>query len=167
MKKIVTAITAVCLIATLATGCKSDSAGYNISDVMTSLETAVMLDSPIDVSVEDFLLETGLTTDDVAEFVGKKTNVNDAAGIIYVMKATKGQAPTIKTKLEEYRDGTAEFLGNYPEFATAQEITKAGRVIIHGDYLALVVGGDKAVAESDGAEKAYEPIDKALDEAFK
>ena len=44
---------------------------------------------------------------------------------------------------------------------------EAGRVVTKGDYVVLVIAGDETVVEDEGVEKAYEPVDAAIDEAFK
>lgn len=167
MKKVLSIILSLSLSAALLTSCGEKSKSYNITDLMTTIEASAGIQEAKEISKEDFLLETGIPTEDVEEFAGKATNVNGASGTIYIIKAKAGKASEIMSKMEEFRSGTADFLSNYPEFASAQGLAQAGQVVSRGDYVLVVISGDAKTAEEESVEKAYEPVTKAIDEAFK
>lgn len=166
MKKIISAISAAMLLTALLASC-GGSASYNLTDIVTAVDAAVKVDNAKDITEDDIIYDWGVTFDNVEEFVGKTSNTNGEAGSIIAIKSKAGTSDTVKTELETARDGKAEALASYPEFATAAALTKAGRIVIKGDYVVLAIGGDAAVAEKDGAEKAYEPVDKAISDALK
>lgn len=167
MKKLLSIILSLTLVTALLTSCGEKTKSYNIADVMTTIEAAAGIMEAAEVSQDNFLLETGIAADDVEDFAGKVTNVNGASGTIYIVKAKAGKASDIKAKFEEIRLGTADFLANYPEFASAKALAESGIVASHGDYVILVISGDAETAESQSVEKAYEPLNLAIDEAFK
>ncbi|MEF9976017.1 MAG: DUF4358 domain-containing protein [Oscillospiraceae bacterium] len=167
MKKLFAAFAAVIMITAAFTSCGKSSASYNLEDLFTAVESSVKIDNPIDFTDDDLQYTAGINKEDVEEYKGKVTNTNGEAGKLLVVKAKAGKADTVKTCLETMRAGDVSYLGNYPEFALAKSIAEAARIVVKGDYIIYAVGGDKAVAEKDGAEKAYEPIDLAISEAFK
>ena len=46
------------------------------------------------------------------------------------------------------------------------EKAKAGRIVVKGNVVTLVIAGDDMVIEDQGVEKAYEPVDAAIEKAF-
>lgn len=167
MKKVLSIILSLTLAAAVLTGCGEKSKSYNITDLMTTIEASAAIPEAKEVSKDDFLLETGIAAEDVEEFAGKVTNVNGASGTIYIIKAKAGKATEIQNKMDEIRAGTADFLSNYPEFASAQSLAEGGIVNSRGDYVLLVISGDAKTAETESVEKVYESVTKAIDEAFK
>ncbi|MEG0178409.1 MAG: DUF4358 domain-containing protein [Oscillospiraceae bacterium] len=167
MKKLFSILSSALLLSVLLASCGTGSASYNLGDVLTAVDAAVKIDNPKDISQDDVIYDLGVTFENVEEFAGKTSNTNGEAGYIIVIKAKQGKADTVKAELETARDGKAEALASYPEFATAAAITKSGRVVVKGDYVLLAIGADKSIAEKDGAEKAYANVDTAIADAFK
>ena len=167
MKKFFAALAAAIMLTAAFSGCGESSASYNLDDVLTAVDAAVKVDNPIAFTADDLQYMAGITPEDVEEFKGKVTNTNGEAGKVLVIKVKAGKADSVKTALENMRAGDVAYLGNYPEFATAKSIAEAARIVVKGDYIVYAVGADKAAVEKDGVEKAYEPIDLAISEAFK
>lgn len=165
MKKIISVLLAALALGCLATGCGSSSANYNLSDIMTAIEAASPVAMPADMDDSILTGLYGIDMADVEEYVGKYSNVNISSDEILLVKAAKGKADTIKAACEARRDAKASDCEMY--LPGQYEKAKAGRVVVKGDYVFLVIGGDNDVIDAEGAEKAYEPIDKAIDEATK
>ena len=107
----------------------------------------------------------GINMEDVEEYVGKYSMANVSSDEILIVKAAKGKAETIKAACEARREAKASGCEMYLEdqFQKAE----AGRIVVKGDYVVFVIAGDNDVIINEGAEKAYEPIDAAIDEAMK
>ncbi|MCI6639927.1 MAG: DUF4358 domain-containing protein [Pygmaiobacter massiliensis] len=165
MKKLIALVLSVCLTACFAVGCSGSSESYNINDIMAAIEEAAPLSMPGDMD-DDFLTSMyGINMDDVEEYVGKYAKVNVSSDEVLIVKAAKGKADTIKQACEARRDAKASGCEMYLQ--DQYEKAKAGRIVVKGDYVIFVIAGDNDVITSEGVEKAYEPIDKAIDEATK
>ena len=46
------------------------------------------------------------------------------------------------------------------------EKAKAGRIVVKGNYVALIIAGDEAVIEEKGVDVAYSYIDELLKKIF-
>lgn len=165
MKKIIAMLLCVFLLASFA-GCSSEgSASYNINDIMTAIEEV----APVTMGgeMDDDILTGiyGINMEDVEEYVGKYSMANVSSDEILIVKAAKGKAETIKAACEARREAKASGCEMYLEdqFLKAE----AGRIVVKGDYVVFVIAGDNDVIINEGAEKAYEPIDAAIDEAMK
>lgn len=156
-----------CALTTLVTSCGNTSANLNVKDVVAAIEKAAPLATPVDFTEDELIYEMSIDMENVEEYYGQRANVNGDGSAILILKAKAGKVDEVKTALENYRANTVAYLGNYPEFDTRKSLAEAGRVVTKGDYALLVIGGDSAVAEAEGAQAAYAEIDKAIDEALK
>ena len=71
----------------------------------------------------------------------------------------------VKAALEARRNEI--FAANENYVGSLRDKAEAGRVVVKGNYAVLVIGGDEMVVEDQGVEVAYEPIEAAIEEAFK
>lgn len=165
MKKIVTLALALCLAAASLTGCGSSSPTYNIKDIMSAIEAVAPVTMPADMDDEFLKGIYGLDMADVEEYVGKYSNVNVSSDEILIVKAAKGKVDTVKAACEARRDAKASGCEMY--LPDQYEKAKAGRIVVKGDYVIFVIAGDSATITDEGAEKAYAPIDEAIDKATK
>ena len=165
MKKLLAVALMLTISAVSLVGCGSASSSYNIEDVMTSIEAVAPVAMPADMDEAYLTSMYEIDMADVEEFVGKYSNVNVSSDEILIVKAAKGKAEAIKTAAETRRDVKAEGCEMYLE--SEFEKSKAGRVVVKGDYVIFVIAGDAVVIQDEGVEKAYEAIDKAIDEATK
>lgn len=130
---------------------------YNLADVIAAVEAVNPVANPREI--DDFSLENTylLTMDNVAEYQGKVSNDAANSALILVVKAAEGKAGDVKAELDAYKTELAEG-GLYAEFADKEAQAKDARLVVKGDYVALVI------ANTEGAQ--YADIDKALDEAL-
>lgn len=140
-------------------GCGSE-ANYNVADVASAIEAVAAIDNPTDFTDDDLTLDMSLDMEAaVEEYAGQRTKTNGAPGAVLVVKAKAGQAETVKAALEGYRDGLVAQWENYKdEFPVGYEQTKAGRVVVKGDYVVLAIAGE-------GVD--YAEIDTAISDALK
>ena len=135
-------------------------ANYNVADVASAIEAVAAIDNPTDFTDDDLTLDMSLDMEAaVEEYAGQRTKTNGAPGAVLVVKAKAGQAETVKAALEGYRDGLVAQWENYKdEFPVGYEQTKAGRVVVKGDYVVLAIAGE-------GVD--YAEIDTAISDALK
>ncbi|MEG1894872.1 MAG: DUF4358 domain-containing protein [Oscillospiraceae bacterium] len=167
MKKIIALALALTLSLSVFTACggNDEKATYDVKEVLTKIDAAVPVTMPQDMTEETLTIMMGLDMADVKSYAGKITKVNMSADQIIVIEAQDGKIDVIKAAMEKMRDSVAK---SFELYLPAQfEKATAGRVVIKGNYAVLaIVGDDVAIADS-GVEKAYEAVDKAIDEAFK
>ena len=143
----------------LFSGCGSE-ANYNVADVASAIEAVAAIDNPNDFTDDDLTLDMSLDMQTaVEEYAGQRTKTNGAPGAVLVVKAKAGQAETVKAALEGYRAGLVAQWEDYKdEFPVGYEQTKAGRVVVKGDYVVLAIAGE-------GVD--YAEIDTAISDALK
>ena len=126
----------------------------------SAIEAVAAIDNPTDFTDDDLTLDMSLDMEAaVEEYAGQRTKTNGAPGAVLVVKAKAGQAETVKAALEGYRDGLVAQWENYKdEFPVGYEQTKAGRVVVKGDYVVLAIAGE-------GVD--YAEIDTAISDALK
>lgn len=159
MKRFVALMLMLVLCLGLLSGCGSE-ANYNVSDVASAVEAVAKIDNPTDFTDDDLTLDMSLDMEaTVEEYAGQRTKTNGAPGAVLVVKAKAGQAETVKTAMEGYRDGLVAQWENYKdEFPAGYEQTKNGRVVVKGDYVVLAIAGE-------GVD--YAEIDTAINDALK
>lgn len=159
MKRIFSALLAASLIICLFAACSGGSANYNVSDVAKAVGDVCKIDNPKEFDKDTLVYEVGLSEEDFEEFAGQRTLTNGQPGTALVIKAKAGKADTIKSALEQYRDGVVAVAGNYKDdFPVGYEQTKNARVVAKGDYVVYAVAGE-------GVD--YTDVDTAIDEALK
>lgn len=108
--------------------------------------------------LDDFAVENELclTMEFMEDYKGKITNAQEDCALIFVAKASSGQAKALKGELEAYQDSLA---GNdlYVEYADKIRQAKNAVVAIYGDYVVMVVAGI-------GVD--YADVRSAMEEAF-
>ena len=163
MKKFFAILLAVVFAMAVLTGCGGSASSapakdYNINDVKAAIEGANAIANPLEMDEFTLEFDLGLTMENVAEYVGVKSNDQGNSGTILVIKAAAGKAADVAAQLETYKQNQVAFFANYAEFAAGQAQIEDGRVVTNGDYVVLVL------ANTDGA--SYDDIDKAVDGAF-
>ena len=112
MKKFFTILLAVVFAMAVLTGCGGSASSapakdYNINDVKTAIEGANAIANPLEMDEFTLEFDLGLTMENIAEFVGVKSNDQGNSGTILVIKAAEGKAsdvaaswrPTSRTRL--------------------------------------------------------------------
>lgn len=160
MKRMLRFLLLACIACFCLTACNSNStASYNITDVSIALETVAAIENPTAFTQDDLIYDMNIDPEMVEEFTGIRTLTNGKPGAVLVLKAATGQAETLKTQLESYRDGIVATWENYKaDFPIGYEQTVNGRVVLKSDYVVLAIAGE-------GVD--YADIDKAIDEAMK
>lgn len=160
MKKIIATVLSAAVMALALVGCGggSDSKTYNLSDIVTAVESVNPIANPRDVDDNFITLDMLLTMDNIEEYAGKVTNDQADSALIVAVKAVEGQGDTVKTEMEAYKTSISTG-GLYAEFADKEAAAKDARIVQKGDYVVMVV------ANTSGAD--YSEIDTALDEALK
>lgn len=168
MKKIISVIMAMVMSMSLLTACGGSNdanATYDVNEVLTKIETAVPMAMPMELTEEELTIFVGLDMADVASWAGKISMANVSSDRLIVIEAAEGKVDAVKTALEGFKENTALSFELYLQ--DQYEKAKAGRVVVKGNYVVLAILGDNDVIVNDGAEKAYEAVDAAIEEAFK
>ena len=160
MKKIVSLLLAVSLCAFALVGCGggSETASYNLDDIVAAVEKANPVSNSRDVDDNFIQLDMLLDPENIEEYAGKVSSDQGTSALIVAIKAVEGKASTVEEELNAYKDSISTG-GLYAEFADKEAMAADARVVVKGDYLVMVV------ANTEGAD--YAEIDTALDEALK
>ena len=160
MKKIVSLLMAVSLCAFALAGCGggSETASYNLDDIVATVEKANPVSNSRDVDDNFIQLDMLLDPENIEEYAGKVSSDQSNSALIVAIKAVEGKASTVEEELNAYKDSISTG-GLYAEFADKEAMAADARIIAKGDYLVMVV------ANTEGAD--YTEIDTALDEALK
>ena len=145
LKKLFTVLAAAVLAMALLTACGGGEGGTTTAstktpaEVKTALLEANPISNPLEITADHlFLLDYLLVEEDVAEFAGVRSNDAYDAGVVLVIKAAEGKAETVKSTLEEYRQGMIAYFGNYPESADAMVNVENGVLTVSGDLVVMV-----------------------------
>ena len=160
MKKIVSLFMAVSLCAFALAGCGggSETASYNLNDIVATVEKANPVSNSRDVDDNFIQLDMLLDPENIEEYAGKVSSDKSNNALIVAIKAVEGKASTVEEELNAYKDSISTG-GLYAEFADKEAMAADARIVAKGDYLVMVV------ANTEGAD--YTEIDTALDEALK
>ena len=156
------AVMAVSMVA--CGGDKTDAPAYDVNEVLTTIETAspVRMSTPVDETYMEYL---GISADMYEAFAGSYCPIMPGVDIIVVVQAKDGKVEDVKAALQAQKDYIVASNENY--VGSLLEKAEAGRIVEKGNYVLLVIGGDEIVVEDQGIDVAYQPIDAAIDEAFK
>ena len=160
MKKIVSLLMAVSLCAFALAGCGggSETASYNLDDIVATVEKANPVRNSRDVDDNFIQMDKLLTPEHIEEYAGKVSSDQSNSALIVAIKAVEGKASAVEEELTAYKTSISTG-GLYAEFADKEAMAADARIIAKGDYLVMVV------ANTEGAD--YTEIDTALDEALK
>ena len=167
MKKIFAIAMAALLCLSLFTACGGDKGGdeavYDVNEVLRAIEevTEVRMATAVD---EEYLQFIGITDEMYDAYAGSYCPITPGVDIILVIQAKSDKVADVQSALEARRQEIFNANENY--IGALRDKAEAGRVIVKGNYVLLVIAGDDAVVEDEGVEKAYEPIDEAIDKAF-
>ncbi len=156
MKKLTVILSVILLFAICLTAC-GETVENSVSDIAAQVSDVCGIEEPIELNEDSLLYDFGLTLDSVGEFAGYATNVTGSSGTVLAIRASADDIDSIVQTLEEYRATNADFLSNYPEFATAQSQAENGRVVTKGDVVVLAIAG---------ADVDYADVDTAIDSAL-
>ena len=168
MKKIIALVLLSAISLTLLAGCskKEPAPAYDVKEILTKVEAVAPIDMPGAVDEDYIKAVLGLDTADIKNYAGTYAMAtNESCDRIYVIEAVDGKADTVKQALEKKRTEIGKTYELYSPEQTAK--ANAGRIVSSGNYIIMVIAGDNKIVTDEGAEKAYEPIDKVLDEVFK
>ena len=158
------ALAAVMAVSMVACGGGEDTPAYDVNEVLATIEEAapVRMSTPVD---EEYMNFIGIDAEMYNTFAGSYCPITPGVDGIIVVEAKDGKVEDVKAALEARRNEI--FAANENYVGALRDKAEAGRVVVKGNYAVLVIGGDDIVVEDQGVEKAYEPIDAAIDEAFK
>lgn len=146
----------------------SEKPAYDVAAVHKTIEDAnpIRMPSAIDDTYMEYLSTISSLTPDMYEaYSGSYCPVSPGVDIILVIQAKADMAEDVAAALTEIKDSIYAANENY--IGALKDKAEAGRIVTKGDYVVLVIAGDETVVEDEGVEKAYEPVDAAIDEAFK
>ena len=98
-------------------------------------------------------------------YAGSYCPITPGVDVIMVVEAKEGKVEDVKAKLEQRKAEIVAANENY--VGSLLEKAKEGRIVVKGNVVVLVIAGDEMVVEDQGVAKAYEPVDAAIEEAFK
>ncbi|MEG1783110.1 MAG: DUF4358 domain-containing protein [Oscillospiraceae bacterium] len=185
MKKIIALALALTLCLSLFAGCskKDDSSSpdqgsstpntvsgseeasdYDVAKMLATIEEAapVRMSTVVD---DEYMTFVGLDKTLYKSYAGSYCPVTPGVDVILIVEAQEGKVSEVETILTQKRDDIFKANENY--VGALKDKAGAGRIKTKGNIVVLVIGGDETVVTDQGVEKAYEPIDKAIDEAFK
>lgn len=168
MKKIISVILAMVMSMSLLTACGGSNdanATYDVNEVMSTIESAVTMAMPMELTEEDLTIFAEIDMANVASWAGKISMANVSSDTLIVIEAAEGKVDAVKEALEGFKANRALSFERYLQ--DQFEKAEAGRVVVKGNYVVLAILGDNEVIINDGVEKAYEAVDAAIDEAFK
>ncbi len=166
MKKIIAlAMAAVMAVSMVACGGgEEEKPAYDVNEVLATIEAAapVRMSTPVDEMYMEYLQ---IDADMYEAFAGSYCPIMPGVDIIVVVQAKDGKVEDVKAALQAHKDYIVRSNENY--VGALLDKAEAGRLVEKGNYVLLVIGGDEILVEDQGVDAAYEPIDKAIDEAFK
>ena len=167
MKKIISLIMAGALSLTMLTACggKAETPSYDVNEIITTITDAVPVAMAGDITEEELTIMMGLNMEDVASFAGKVSMANVSADRVLVIEAAEGKVDVIEAAVEAFKQSVVSSFELY--LPDQYEKAQAGRIVVKGNYVVLVIGGDNEVIANQGVEEAYKAVDAAIDEAFK
>ena len=165
MKKVISfVLAAVMALSMVACGGGEEAASYDVAAVAKTIEDAnpIRMSTPIAQDYIDFI---GLSEDMYEAYAGSYCPITPGVDVIMVVEAKEGKVEDVKAKLEQRK---AEIVAaNEIYVGSLLEKAKEGRIVVKGNVVVLVIAGDEMVVEDQGVAKAYEPVDAAIEEAFK
>ena len=165
MKKVISfVLAAVLALSMVACGGGEDAKSYDVAAVAKTIEDAVPIRMPVPVDAE-YLNYLSITEDMYESFAGSFTMISPGVDIIVAIEAKEGKVEDVKAALQAQKDYLAATNENY--IRSDFDKANAGRLVVKGNVVLLVIAGDQIVVEDQGVEKAYEPVDAAIEEAFK
>lgn len=157
MKKVFAIVLSACLVLLCLAGCGGGSVKASVTDIADTLKTTAAVENPMAIDDDEMNYNMGMTMDNIDSYAGYYTGVTGHSGTVVAIKAKSGKVNDVKTELETYRAKNADFLSNYPEFATAKTQAENGRVVAKGDVVVLVIA-------ADGVD--YSAVDSAIETAL-
>ncbi len=136
------------------------------ADILTAIDTLVPVNTPKDLDEKTLSLLMNVNMENVADYAGKVTELNNNTDQIIVIQAVPGQAEAVKADLEAWKQAMIEQSANYTEFAGEGIKAENGRVIVNGDFVVLVILGDGDDMLAGGPDAFYKTVDAAISEAF-
>ena len=165
MKKVISfVLAAVMALSMVACGGGEEAASYDVAAVAKTIEDAnpIRMSTPIAQDYIDFI---GLSEDMYEDYAGSYCPITPGVDVIMVVEAKEGKVEDVKAKLEQRKAEIVAANENY--VGSLLEKAKEGRIVVKGNVVVLVIAGDEMVVEDQGVAKAYEPVDAAIEEAFK
>ena len=165
MKKIISfALAAVMALSMVACGGGEEAKSYDVAAVAKTIEDAnpIRMSTPIAQDYIDFI---GLSEDMYEAYAGSYCPITPGVDVIMVVEAKDGKVEDVKAKLEQRKAEIVAANENY--VGSLLDKAKEGRIVVKGNVVVLVIAGDEMVVEDQGVSKAYEPVDAAIEEAFK
>lgn len=165
MKKVISfVLAAVMALSMVACGGGEEAASYDVATVAKTIEDAnpIRMSTPIAQDYIDFI---GLSEDMYEAYAGSYCPITPGVDVIMVVEAKEGKVEDVKAKLEQRKAEIVAANENY--VGSLLEKAKEGRIVVKGNVVVLVIAGDEMVVEDQGVAKAYEPVDAAIEEAFK
>ncbi|MBR5805862.1 MAG: DUF4358 domain-containing protein [Oscillospiraceae bacterium] len=165
MKKVISfVLAAVMALSMVACGGGEEAASYDVAAVAKTIEDAnpIRMSTPIAQDYIDFI---GLSEDMYEAYAGSYCPITPGVDVIMVVEAKEGKVEDVKAKLEQRKAEIVAANENY--VGSLLEKAKEGRIVVKGNVVVLVIAGDEMVVEDQGVAKAYEPVDAAIEEAFK
>ena len=134
-----------------------------INNVVKTIEKnfPIRMSTPID---DEYMRFIDISAELYEAYAGYYCPITPGVETILVIEAKEGKVEEIKTKLQQRKDNIVAAYVNYTN--DWKDKAKAGRIIVKGNYIALIIAGDEAVIEEKGVDVAYSDIDELLKRIF-
>lgn len=152
MKKLLSSALAMIIGATLLVGCGSKSGGSELKsgtellDVAYEVSDTLMMPMPQEADAEMAKILFYITDDIAEEYAILNAMVNVSSANVAIVKAKDGKVEDVKAALTKRK---ADVITSFEQYLPDQlEFAKAGKVLVNGNYVSLIIG-----EEADEAEK--------------
>ncbi|MCR3955810.1 MAG: DUF4358 domain-containing protein [Gudongella sp.] len=159
MKRVLSVIFALMLVATALTGCgqkESIETNVDINEIHNTVIEELGEDyiPNMDMEMQEVVDLTGIDPDTVEEFIGQRPMISMNVDTFIAIKASQGKGDAAAQALESYRTYLVEESMQYPMNLPK---VNASKVVQHGDYVFfLMLGGMNDQIDDVESEEARE-----------
>ncbi len=169
MKKIFAlALAAVMAVSMVACGGgEEETVTYDVNKIVETItaDVPVSMATPVDEAYVEYLgTAYGLTEDMYEAVAGEYCQAMVSVDVLLAIQAKDGKAADVKAVMEAIKADKAASQENY--LPAQYEKAMNARIVEKGNVVVLAILGDPIVVEDEGAEKAYEAVDAAIEKAF-
>ncbi len=168
MKKIFAlALAAVMAFSMVACGGSEDNTpAYDVNKIVETIsaDVPVAMAGTVDEAFMEYLNTFGLTADMYDAYAGYYSQAMISVDFLLAIQAKDGKVADVKTVMEAIKADKAASQENYLQDQYEKALN--ARIIEKGNVVLLAILGDPIVIADEGVDKAYEPVDAAIEKAF-
>ena len=113
------------------------AAGVDLQAIVDKINEEIGIAMPTEMDEEMLVQAFNLNADDFEQVAAVGTMVNTKVNNVVLVKAKEGKADAVKASLEAKLEQLTKTFETYLQ--DQYEVAKAGKVVVNGDYVALLV----------------------------